>query len=179
MSRLASARIRIFSSMDRALVVRLGGIPERLWASCSQRESVCCGMPVSRPSCRALTPSLPVSRSSILCLYASENGLVTSLSLPRPQSSFPRHATTILAQGAGQKCYPSSRLFSEPNLRKSTYPCVKSRLRGSSCRNSPTAGVEQRWEANGAAVTGTALPTTSRCKSRIHASPLPTTRVPK
>ena len=36
---------------------------------------------------RELTASLPVSLSSIFCLYASENGLVTSLSLPRPDRS--------------------------------------------------------------------------------------------
>src|SRR2546428_6935382 len=70
--------------MDHSFVCRLDGITERLHASCSHRESVCWRRPVSRDSCRALTASLPVSLSSIFCLYASENGLVTSLSLPRP-----------------------------------------------------------------------------------------------
>src|SRR6202035_963918 len=104
----ALARIRIFSSMDHTLVCRLGGITERLHASCNHRERVCWRRPVSRDNCRALTASLPVSLSSIFCLYAVRQGEwprhVAVASSPR-WSKVQGQATTILTRGVGINCH--------------------------------------------------------------------------
>ena len=48
-----------------------------LRASANQRDNVGCPIPVSRPSFVALTAFFPVSRWTIFCLKATENGLVT------------------------------------------------------------------------------------------------------
>src|SRR5262249_5486669 len=56
----------------------------RLRASCSQRDRFCCRTPVCRANCDALTALLPVSRWTIFCLKATENGLLMSSSSSRP-----------------------------------------------------------------------------------------------
>ena len=96
---LAFARIRIFSSIDHSRFGRSAGMTGRLLASCNHRESVCWRRPVSTASCRALTASFPVKRTTIFCLNGNENDFVTESSPSRPAVQPGKRATTILTLG--------------------------------------------------------------------------------
>ena len=114
-SALPVARIRIFSSIDQSRLGRFTGMTGRLLASCIHRERVCCVRPVSNASCRALTPSLPVKRSTIFCLKARENGFVTEHCLLAP---------LITASTPG---YTSTRLPATVNRSRSIVSCEDGR----------------------------------------------------
>lgn len=83
----ASARMRAFCSTvhSRTTGFGLSATIGRLRASCSQRDRFCCRTPVSRASRDALTAFFPVSRWTIFCLKATENGFVMSSSSSRPE----------------------------------------------------------------------------------------------
>ena len=81
---------------DQSRRGRFGGMTGTLLASCNDRESVCWRRPISNASCRALTEFMPISRATIFCLNARENGFVTESALSRQRINRASEATTIL-----------------------------------------------------------------------------------